>query len=100
MLFRGGMRVGGALRQCNLSGVRMQAAGSARNCNRGGSHQPSRRMMSSNAPAEPSTRQRTNYIIAGSLLSFVGGVYYTAINKMKQEDDLAKVLAEEAPPQK
>jgi hypothetical protein len=53
-------------------------------------------MMSSNAPAEPSTRERTNYIIAGSLLSFVGGVYYTAINKMKQEDDLAKVLAEEA----
>jgi hypothetical protein len=31
----------------------------------------------------PSTR-RNNMLLAFTLLAFIGGVYYTAINKMKQ----------------
>ena len=42
------------------------------------------------------SREKGNYVIAGALLAFVGGIYYTAINKMKQQDDLADVLEDDA----
>ena len=33
-------------------------------------------------------RGARNYMIAGGLLAFTGGIYYTAINKMMAKDDL------------
>lgn len=55
-----------------------------------------RRLSSQAAGGETSGREKGNYVIAGSLLAFVGGIYYTAINKMKQQDDLADALEEDA----
>jgi hypothetical protein len=54
----------------------------------------------SDKPASPMEefrgREKGNYVIAGALLAFVGGIYYTAISKMKQQDDLAEALEDDA----
>ena len=34
----------------------------------------------------------TNALIAGTLLTFVGGIYWTAMSKMKQKDELAEII--------
>jgi len=47
-------------------------------------------------PVQTFTQKRNNTILAACLLTFVGGVYYTAINKMRPEtDELERVIAEE-----
>jgi hypothetical protein len=38
---------------------------------------------------------RRNFVTAVALLGFVGGVYYTAISKMRQTDELSKVIERE-----
>jgi len=43
---------------------------------------------------KPEVRQR-NAITALLLLGFVGGVYYTAISKMKEKDDLSDAIESE-----
>ena len=52
-------------------------------------------VRSKQAGEEFAGREKGNYVIAGSLLAFVGGIYYTAINKMKQQDDLADALEDD-----
>ena len=42
----------------------------------------------STAARDDGGRNFRNYMIAGGLLAFTGGVYYTAINKMAAKDDL------------
>ena len=54
-----------------------------------------RSFSSKQAGEEFAGREKGNYVIAGSLLAFVGGIYYTAINKMKQQDDLADALEDD-----
>jgi len=47
-------------------------------------------------PIQTFTQKRNNAAVAVALLTFVGGVYYTAINKMRPElDELDRVIAEE-----
>jgi len=48
----------------------------------------SRRMMTFKVTPEIT---RKNYILAGSLLVFTGGVYYHAINKIKATDELSEL---------
>ena len=38
---------------------------------------------------------RRNFITAVALMGFVGGIYYTAISKMRQTDELSKVIERE-----
>ena len=47
-------------------------------------------------PAQNSGVQMKNLLMAGALLVFTGGIYYTAISKMRPEtDDLSKVISSE-----
>ena len=43
----------------------------------------------------PAATKQKNFVVALGLLGFVGGIYYTAISKMKQNDDLAAVIEQE-----
>ena len=52
---------------------------------------PCSRHMNSEAQKADSARSTRNYMIAGTLLAFTGGIYYTAISKMQQKDDLTEL---------
>jgi len=39
--------------------------------------------------------QRNNYIVAGTLFACTGGIYYYAMRKMKETDDLAALEMED-----
>mmetsp|Transcript_24412 Transcript_24412/g.75280 ORF Transcript_24412/g.75280 Transcript_24412/m.75280 type:complete len:104 (+) Transcript_24412:1052-1363(+) len=41
--------------------------------------------------ASVGAKQRNNALLAGALFAFTGGVYYTAMRKMRQTDDLAEL---------
>ena len=50
------------------------------------------------APPQSTKTARNNAMMAFVLLGFTGGVYYTAINKMRpQEDELTQVIEEMNP---
>ena len=49
------------------------------------------RLFSSERVVPAATKQR-NVAVALGLLGFVGGIYYTAISKMKQGDDLSAII--------
>lgn len=56
------------------------------------------RLFSSEGTKErvvPAATKQRNVAVALGLLGFVGGIYYTAISKMKQGDDLTAVLEQE-----
>ena len=53
-----------------------------------------RRYFAMYKEATPQMKQR-NAITALALVTFVGGVYYTAISKMRQTDELSKVIDRE-----
>jgi hypothetical protein len=57
-----------------------------------------RRQFSSQAPRKVEVSRPTNmknFAVAAILLTFVSGVYYAAISKMKQTDDLADLIEED-----
>jgi hypothetical protein len=50
------------------------------------------------APQQSSQTATKNTVMALALLGFTGGVYYTAINKMRPgDDDLGRVISEMNP---
>jgi len=50
---------------------------------------------SSSDKTVPAATKQKNAALALALLGAVGGIYYTAINKMKQTDELDSVIARE-----
>jgi hypothetical protein len=56
--------------------------------------QGGRRYFAMYKEATPQMKQR-NVLTALALTMFVGGVYYTAISKMRQTDELSKVIDRE-----
>jgi len=55
------------------------------------------RIVAKPPPVQTFAQKRNNALLAVCLLTFVGGVYYTAINKMRPgNDELERVIAEES----
>jgi|TARA_B100000927_G_scaffold15616_1_gene12223 hypothetical protein len=45
------------------------------------------------APGGGAAQQRNNVLLAGALFAFTGGVYYTAMGKMRATDELGELEA-------
>ena len=54
-----------------------------------------RRLLSTQAKEVPASTKQKNAALALALLGAVGAIYFTAINKMKQTDELETIINQE-----
>ena len=56
---------------------------------------PAARRLSTQAKEVPASTKQKNAALALALLGAVGAIYFTAINKMKQTDELETIINQE-----